>query len=165
MKHNLNIEDFDISEIESIELIGEGDTIDISVEDTHMIFANDIYTHNSGMGEEKVKSNTVGESIGIIAIADVVIGVGRTDEQKAANEALIGVLKNRNGKDGFYRPAIFDTGKVFIKIKDVDPQSIVVPGKNKKQDWKQNGKQKQQDEEMPLDEIYDIVNKNKEKKI
>ena len=117
-KHELNIKDFELSEIESIELIGEADTIDITVEDTHMFYSNDIYTHNSGMDTDKVALRSIGESLGNARAADVVISVGR-DPEKAdenAHAATVGVLKNRNGAAGFYLDAIFDFSKILIEI-------------------------------------------------
>lgn len=128
--HNLDQSDFEISEIESIELIGEAETVDITVEDVHMFYANDIYTHNSALNKDSFTMEAIGESLGKAATADLVIGLARSDESKVANEATLGILKNRNGADGFYLPAIFDTSRVFIELVQVQPGIVVQGQKN-----------------------------------
>lgn len=160
LKISLNLDNFDISEIESIELIGESDTVDITVEDVHMFYANDVYTHNSALNKESFGMDAIGESLGKAATADLVVGVARPDGAKANNEATIGILKNRNGADGFYFPAIFDTTKVFIEL--VDVQQGFVP-KNKdntnnssKGDWKQQTKRQEMKKEDE-NNIQDIL--------
>ena len=152
--NNLDLEDFDVSEIESIELIGEADTIDITVEDVHMFFANDIYTHNSGMNKDKFGLDVIGEALGKAATADLVIGVGRPDETKIANEATFGILKNRNGADGFYLPAVFDTSRILIKL--LPQEDVVMTPKSNKSTNKKIEKTSMED----LETINDILMDN-----
>ncbi len=103
-------------EIVSIELVGEMDTIDITVEDTHMFFANDIYTHNSAINESKFDLKVISESLGKAQTADVILGLGRSDEDKAARRAFLLCLKNRNGEDGFSEELYFDTSNIDIYL-------------------------------------------------
>lgn len=97
---NFNLDNFIIDEIESIELVGEEDTIDISVEDTHMFYGNDIYTHNSSISSEVVTADQMGGSIKKAQSAHVVISVGKTLEQKENNLGTVTLIKSRIGKDG-----------------------------------------------------------------
>jgi hypothetical protein len=154
IKCELNIADFEISEIESIELIGESDTVDITVDDVHMFFANDIYTHNSALNKESFSMDAIGESLGKAATADLIIGLARPDEAKVNNEATFGILKNRNGADGFYLPAIFDTHRIFIDI--LPPEDAVMMSGGQKSTNKKNEKKTDED----IDNINDILMDN-----
>ncbi len=114
-KHELNLDDFDLDEIETIELIGEEDTIDISVEDTEMFFANDIYTHNSSVSADVVTGDMMGGSIKRAQIGHFIISVAKSLPQKEAGLATIAVLKSRFGKDVvIFENCTFDNGRVFI---------------------------------------------------
>lgn len=88
-------------------------------------------TNRAGMNKDKFGLDVIGEAIGKAATADLVIGIGRPDEVKNMHEATIGILKNRNGADGFYLPAIFDTRKIFIKLLPPQPSAVLIGGKNK----------------------------------
>jgi len=113
---NEEFENLSLDEIVSIELVGEMETIDISVEDTHMFFANDIYTHNSAINESKFDLKVISESLGKAQTADVILGLGRSDDDKASKKAQLMVLKNRNGEDGYTVPLDFDTSDIQISV-------------------------------------------------
>jgi replicative DNA helicase len=100
-------------------------------------------TNRSGMNKDKFGLDAIGEALGKAATADLVIGIGRPDEGKVANEATFGILKNRNGSDGFYLPAIFDTHKIFIEI--LPPEDAVMMPGNQKSTNKKNEKKKDDD--------------------
>jgi hypothetical protein len=91
-----------------------------------------LQTNRTGMDTDKVSLSTVGETLGALRAADIVISVGRDpdDLETNPNAAKIGILKNRNGAAGFYLDAIFETSKIFIDIKPLDASSIM-PKKNK----------------------------------
>lgn len=115
MKHKLNNADFILDEIESIELIGEEDTIDISVEDTEMFFCNDIYTHNSSTAVEIVKTENMGGSLKKAQVAHFIMSIGKTLEQKEHKIATIAIIKNRMGDDGqVFANCKFDNGLLEI---------------------------------------------------
>ena len=103
-------------EIISIELVGEADTMDIEVDDVHMFFANDIYTHNSGFSENTFGVEAISESIGKAQTADVIIGIGRTPEDKRNRVAKMNIMKNRQGSDGNFLDMHFDTSNLDIRI-------------------------------------------------
>lgn len=75
-------------------------------------------TNKGGINVKEFNIDVMGESMGKANTADVVIGVGRTNEDKQANPptATISIIKNRTGQDGFYLPAIFDTRYVRIEV-------------------------------------------------
>jgi hypothetical protein len=106
------------------------------------------------MNKDKFGLDAIGEALGKAATADLVIGIGRPDEGKVANEATFGILKNRNGSDGFYLPAIFDTHKIFIEI--LPPEDGVMMNSNQKSTNKKNEKKKDDD----IENINDILMDN-----
>lgn len=111
-------------------------------------------TNRAGMNKDKFGLDAIGEALGKAATADLVIGIGRPDEVKVANEATFGILKNRNGADGFYLPAIFDTHKIFIDI--LPPEDAVMMPGNQKSTNKKNEKKTDED----IDNINDILMDN-----
>lgn len=130
-KHNLNLEDFILDEIESIELIGEEETIDITVEDTHMFYANDIYTHNSAINANVVEANMIGGSIKKGQIGHFILSVAKTLEQKESGRATLAILKSRFGKDGIIMEDIlFDNGTLKIDAEDSSDVSFLSFEKN-----------------------------------
>ena len=103
--HNLTSYDLDLVEIESIELIGEEETVDITVEDTHMFFANDIYTHNSALEMDVIEADKISESYSKIMIADFVLSLSRKVTDKIAGTGRWHIIKNRFGPDGLTLPS------------------------------------------------------------
>jgi hypothetical protein len=120
-EHELNLNDFILDEIESIELVGEEETIDITVEDTHMFYANDIYTHNSSISSDVVTGDQMGGSIKKAQIAHLIISIARTLPQKEANRATLAIIKSRFGKDGvIFEDCTFHNGKLLIDTQTSD---------------------------------------------
>lgn len=117
----LNNEEFEIDEIVSIELIGDEDTVDITVEDTHMFFANDIYTHNSSISAEVVTTDQMGGSIKKAQVGHVIITVAKTLTQKEMNLATIAITKSRLGKDG----VVFENCKFNNELLEIDTETSV----------------------------------------
>jgi replicative DNA helicase len=139
---------FEIDEIESIELIGEEDTVDISVEDTHMFFANDIYTHNSSISAEVVTTDQMGGSIKKAQVGHVIITVAKTLQQKEMNLATIAITKSRLGKDG----VVFENCKFNNEMMEIDTDSSVTF----------LGFEEQQ-EERKRDRVKELMEKRKQK--
>lgn len=121
----INLEDFILDEIESIEFVGEELTVDITVDETHLFFANDIYTHNSSVNKDDFDLSSISESLGKAQTADVIVGVARTDSDKIAKKAKLMVMKNRNGQDGYSMEMNFDTSKVLIEINSPNDTGIL----------------------------------------
>lgn len=113
----LNLDDFIVDEIESINFIGEEETIDITVDDTHMFYANDIYTHNSAINADVVDSTMIGGSIKKGQIGHFILSVAKSLEQKENGRANMAILKSRFGKDGIeFHDVLFDNGTVQIDM-------------------------------------------------
>lgn len=90
-------------EDEIIEIIslGEEITYDIEVSGNHLFFANDILTHNSASGKEMAGLNSVSESMGCAATADVMFEIFQNDEDSITNYFRVGFSKNRYGPVNF----------------------------------------------------------------
>ena len=117
--NNLNEVDFIIDEIESIELVGDEETIDITVDDTHMFYANDIYTHNSSISAEVVTTDQMGGSIKKAQVGHVIISVAKTLQQKEMKLATIAITKSRIGDDG----VVFENCKFDNAMIEIDTES------------------------------------------
>lgn len=117
-EHDLNLRDFVLDEIESIECIGDMPTVDISVRDTHMFFANDIYTHNSSHEEEVVGALNVADSYKKIMIGDFIMSLSRMTQDKIAGTGRVMIIKSRFGSDGNIYPCKFDASCGDIGIYD-----------------------------------------------
>jgi hypothetical protein len=115
----LDLDDFILDEIESIELIGEEDTIDITVDDTHMFFANDIYTHNSSISAEVVTTDQMGGSIKKAQVGHVIITIAKSLQQKELKLATIAITKSRIGDDG----VVFENCKFDNAMIEIDTES------------------------------------------
>lgn len=84
----------------------------------------------SQASREAINSNrfdlkVISESLGKAQTADIILGVGRTDEDKAEKKATMMVLKNRNGEDGFTIDLHFDTANIDIRMADSDTGNII----------------------------------------
>jgi|GEM_PF-3091987 len=128
MKINTNL-----SEIESIELIGEKETIDICVEDTHCFFANDIYTHNSGFSSSINDVTTIGRAIEVVQKADVVITFAQTPEMYEKMECVAFLLKNRLGKKEITLSINYDPSKALFVEGELLNARIMMSDKEKQQ--------------------------------
>lgn len=116
MEQILNKNDFILDEIESIELVGEEDTIDITVDDTHMFYANDIYTHNSSISANVVTNDQMGGSIKKAQVGHVIISIAKSLQQKEMNLATVAITKSRIGKDGI----VFENCKFDNEMLEID---------------------------------------------
>lgn len=81
-------------------------------------------TNRSAIQEEKINTGHIGESLGIIATVDLAFGLGRPDEMKEINRAMLGIIKNRNGQDGLYKLLIFDTSRVLIEMANENEEGV-----------------------------------------
>lgn len=129
MKNNINKNNFLLDEIESITLIGERETIDIAVENTHMFFANDIYTHNSSIQEDIIQADKIAESYSKIMTADFVMSLSRKANDKLTNTARVHIIKNRFGPDGMTFPSKIDIASGQFDIYDENSASGIIAKK------------------------------------
>ncbi len=140
-------------EIVEIVEIEEGDTIDITVEDAHMFFANDIYTHNSGFGAELVDTGQMGGNIKRAQKTHFLMSVAKTQEQKNIGQANIAILKARFAQDGHvFKDCIFDNNTMEIALTDPvvsNTRNINLPEINEKSldDFNEQYKARKENEE------------------
>jgi len=157
MKHELNIADFNIDEIASIEEYGDEETIDITVDDTHMFFLeNGVYTHNSGLNAEVVTMEAISEAFNKCFVADFIFSLSRTIADKQVNGGRIFIAKNRNGDDGIVCPVFMDTSNVAIKVFEPTDDSI--------EDIQRNGAKVQKERLKEKYEAFKTKSKNKNNK-
>lgn len=114
----MNTELFSLDEIVDIRLVGEMDTVDITVEDTHMFYANGIYTHNSSIQDDIIEADKIASSYEKIMNADLVISLSRKLEDKANHTGRAHIMKNRFGSDGITLPVYMNTSVGKIEIYD-----------------------------------------------
>lgn len=154
-KHKLNPSDFVLDEIVEIEFIGDRDTIDIVVEDTHMFYANDVYSHNSSTDEEIIEANKVAESFNKIMIADFIISLQRKRKDKLAHTGRVHVIKNRFGPDGFTFPSKMNAATGQIQMFEDKSDD----GKNAKRESEKGEISAKRELSARIDDILGSVNK------
>ncbi len=74
----------------------------------------------TAINESKFDLRSISESLGKAQTADVILGLGRSDDDKAAKLAKLMVLKNRNGADGYDLNLFFDTTNIEIYLQETD---------------------------------------------
>lgn len=85
-------------------------------------------TNRTAIQEERINTSHIGESLGIIATVDLALGIGRPDELKEENQAMLGIIKNRLGQDGIYRLMIFDTRRVYLEFANENENGVIQNG-------------------------------------
>jgi len=83
-------------EIESIEYIGEEETIDINVSGNRLFYANDILTHNSAVEEVEFDHSHISGGISKINTADNVFGIFTSRQMKERGKYQIQCMKSRS---------------------------------------------------------------------
>lgn len=129
----LDLEEFELSEIESIEFVGEEETIDITVEDTHMFFANDIYTHNSGFKNDLNDELSIGKAITPLQVADILMTHSQPPDLAVEGKTIVLLLKNRLGPKNIVIECAYDPNMgVFTELREV-PELLTLNNNVKKQ--------------------------------
>ena len=72
----------------------------------------------AAINKDAFSLDTISESLGKAQTADVILGIARPDEDKAAKKANMMILKNRNGEDGYALRLQFDTSKIDIQVEE-----------------------------------------------
>lgn len=118
--HKFNDREFDLQlvQIESIQLIGQQETVDITVDEDHVFFANKILTHNSSINQQLLLGDGISHSMMKLEIADFVISLSRKHEDKLSNTARFVIVKNRHGKDGMVYNGLVDLQMGDIQMFD-----------------------------------------------
>jgi len=73
-------------------------------------------TNRSGLNAEVITMEQISEAFNKCFVADFIMSVSRTVEDKQNNQGKIFIAKNRNGPDGMVYDIFMDTSNVKIKI-------------------------------------------------
>ena len=92
MSRRFEIED----EIESIEYIGEEETIDIDVSGNRLFYANDILVHNSSVDEVEFDHSHIAGGLSKVQTADNVIGIFSSRAMRERGRVQIQFMKTRS---------------------------------------------------------------------
>ena len=134
-------------------------------------------TNRSASKQEFITIDSIAESYGKAAEADLILGLGRgivgyesgsvsNDENgkpvtlKSRNEATIGILKNRMGEDGVYKYMVFNTSTVQIYIKTNKTNKVIKKGNENKEQEEMKIEEKLDEIEVD-NSIANIVEENK----
>ena len=79
-------------------------------------------TNRSGLSAEVITMEQISEAFNKCFVADFILSVSRTIEDKQNNQGKIFIAKNRNGPDGMVYNIFMDTSNVNIKILPKVPQ-------------------------------------------
>jgi len=149
-------------EIISIEYIGKRNTIDITVEDSHMYFANDIYTHNSGFSAEWLEAGHTGGSIKRVQKTHLLLSIAKTQAQRENDLANIKIIKARFAKDGQQiEDCIFNNDTLEIRATNNSWRSTVKKYDEKDLESIEDKTLRLHAEVSNFDEVYNITD-NKE---
>jgi hypothetical protein len=85
-----------VDAIETIEYVGERDTIDIEVAGNHLFYANDILTHNSGIQEQNFDASHIAGGISKFNTVDNVMAIFTSPSLRERGEYEIQFLKTRS---------------------------------------------------------------------
>lgn len=80
--------------------------------------------NREAINSPKFDLKVISESLGKAQTADVILGIGRTEEDKADRKAKMMILKNRNGEDGFSINLHFDTSNLDIRVLQEVSQNV-----------------------------------------
>lgn len=86
----------DYDEIESIEYLGEQDTIDINVSGNRLFYANGILTHNSAVEEVEFDHSHISGGISKINTADNVFGIFTSRAMRERGRYQLQLMKTRS---------------------------------------------------------------------
>ena len=112
-------------EIILIELLEkEVETLDISVSGNNLFYANNILTHNSAFNQTEPGMETISESIGLAATADVIVSIYQNAEDREIGIIRLGMMKNRYGPRGHTQAMRIDYSTLTITQAEDDPFSV-----------------------------------------
>jgi replicative DNA helicase len=89
-------------------------------------------TNRGGLNAEVVTLEAISEAFNKCFVADLILTLSRTVEDKNTNTGRMFIAKNRNGADGLVFPIFMDTSCVNIKVLDRDEETQAAAYTNKK---------------------------------
>jgi replicative DNA helicase len=82
-------------------------------------------SNRTGLDAELVSMGSIAESFAKVFVADLVMTLSRTREDKQSNTGRLYVAKNRSGSDGMVFNLFFDPSRVCIKILDEKKEEVL----------------------------------------
>jgi KaiC/GvpD/RAD55 family RecA-like ATPase len=73
-------------------------------------------TNRSGLNAEVITMESISEAFNKCFVADFIISISRTAEDKINNQGRVFIAKNRNGPDGLIYPIYMNTSNITIKV-------------------------------------------------
>jgi len=73
-------------------------------------------TNRSGLNAEVITMESISEAFNKCFVADFIISISRTAEDKINNQGRVFIAKNRNGQDGLIFPIYMNTSNITIKV-------------------------------------------------
>jgi len=73
-------------------------------------------TNRSGLNAEVITMESISEAFNKCFVADFILSISRTAEDKLSNQGRIFIAKNRNGIDGIIYPIHMNTANITIKV-------------------------------------------------
>ena len=100
------------------------ETVDIHVSGNNLFYANHILTHNCGYNTDNPDLNTISESIGLAATADVIVSIFQNEEDRESNIIKIGMMKNRFGPRGNVCTMLMDYTTLTVTETDTNENTF-----------------------------------------
>lgn len=116
----------ELDEIESIEIVGFEDTIDIDVEGDHLFYANGVLTHNCAVDEIEFDHSHISGGLSKIQTADNVIGIFTNRAMREAGRYQIQYMKTRSSA-GVGQSVELKFDQQSLRIRDMDEGSAPTP--------------------------------------
>jgi KaiC/GvpD/RAD55 family RecA-like ATPase len=81
-------------------------------------------TNRSGLNAEVITMESISEAFNKCFVADFILSISRTAEDKLNNQGRIFIAKNRNGPDGLIFPIFMSTNNITIKVLPTTGETI-----------------------------------------
>ncbi len=81
-------------------------------------------TNRSGLNAEVITMESISEAFNKCFVADFILSISRTAEDKLNNQGRIFIAKNRNGPDGLIFPIFMSTNNITIRVLPTTGETI-----------------------------------------
>lgn len=89
-----------------------------------MLIVTASQTNRSALNQEVVTLESISDAFSKCFVADLIITLSRTPDDKMKNSGRFFIAKNRNGTDGVVFPIEMDTSNVQIEILESELESV-----------------------------------------
>ena len=105
-------------------------------------------TNRKGLGEQVVGMDSISEAFSKCFVADLILSISRTKEDRNSNHARMYVAKNRNGPDGLEYPMFMDTSNIDLQVLTPQTDSAVTLPQEKLTEINKNLRAKKAEKEI-----------------